>query len=83
MHVTNDTVFADIKPGDIMPDGKTVVKAEISAPGSDGRQVVALAVQDENVHGAFVRDLAAEWAHETWGEAVARAEHMRSLVDHS
>ena len=74
--ITGDTKYEDIRLSDRMPNGDEVVEIH--------RDFVAATVKiTTQAKGGKPVTYGAEYASETYGAALARAEYMQNLTDHS
>lgn len=72
--IDESTKFIDIRIGDTMPNGSTVLKAELAPDRHDAkRSTVKLTTLTKE--GSKL-EFAPEWSHETLGESAARAKWM-------
>jgi len=77
--ITDDSKYRTMQVGDIMPDGSVIIRISRNIP-EDRRNATARLTTAKNGRETTY---GAERANETYGQAVARAEAMHRLDDHS
>jgi len=77
--ITNDTKYSEIREGDTMPNGDTVVGVQTLAEYQT--TVVKLTTQADEFASPVT--YGGVDANETYGQSLARAQFMSNLTDHS
>ena len=72
--IDENTKYIDMRIGDTMPNGDTIIKAELEPARHDAtRSTVKLTIMSKL---GLRYSGAAEWSHETYGESIARSKFM-------
>lgn len=80
--ITEDSTFAEMEIDDTFPNGDRIISAEKFWSEHFPEELLVKVVVAPDVGSGLV-SLGSNWAIETWGEALKRAEFMMGLVDHS